>query len=106
MIRFVEIVAIIWCAYTIFSFGYYFGEKNGKKTMTNWSDFYKNQVKKQAAQISSIQDRRVYLSIGEIEDFLAYMKDESEEGFGADEDYPVLCIVNPLREEPDFRTNE
>ena len=34
----------------------------------------------------------------ELEDFLKYMKDDSEEGFGADEDYPVLAIVNPLDE--------
>ena len=108
-----EIAAIAWISFVMFFLGYHFGKKKGTKGFiklvqneVNKSAFYENQVKKQAAQIQKIQDRLVYMSIGEIEEFLSFMKDDSDEGFGADDDYPVLCIVNPLKEEANLTTEE
>ena len=87
--------------------GYFIGKSERNKEvdsrLADGCEFYQNQSRKQAAQIERIQDRLVYLSVDEIEDFLDFMRDK--DGFNVKGTYPVLCIVNPL-EEVDLKIEE
>ena len=81
--------------------GYVFGclaNRNLIKFLKQQLIFYENMSKKQAVQIEKIKDRLVYVSLGELDALVDYMMDDSEDGFGADENYPVLAIVSPLEE--------
>ena len=98
------IIAYVLMAVLIFKYafskGKTEGKKEGKKDASECNmrllKFYQNQSKKQAAQIERIQNRMVYLTVGDLEEFVTFMKDE--DGYAVDENYPVLAIVGSLHD--------
>ena len=99
MTTFLTVFSYIFTIWIGMFIGRAIGKRDIDKKNIDIAQFYQNQVKKQAVTIERIKDRLVYLSVNDIADLLDYMK--SENGFDADDDYPVLAIVGPL-EDADF----